>query len=133
MRTAILKYVLGAGVSCALAFAFVIRQMPSRRCQTPQRLSHQCRVWSPMHDIIVVATAMADATMVMAMDMAELQPVRLSAVRFSAGCSLRLTIMGAAHITIQTPATTHTGLPQGVQWLTACNGSDRMILVAAHT
>jgi hypothetical protein len=86
-----------------------------------------------MCNTIVVATAMADTTMVVAMDMAELQPVRLSAVRFSVGCSLRLTIMGAAHIIILAPATTHTGLPQGVQWLTACNGSDRMILIAAHT
>jgi ribosomal protein L18E len=83
-----------------------------------------------MHDTIVVATA--DATMVVAMDMAELQPVRLSAVRFSAGCWQRLTTIGAASITIQIPATTHTDLLQGVQRLTACDDSNRMIVVAAH-
>jgi hypothetical protein len=70
---------------------------------------------------IVVVGVVADG----ATTGADLQPVQFSVV-----CSLRLTIMGAAPITIRA-LPTMTGLQREMRWPTVCNGSDRMILVAA--
>ena len=117
MSTAILKYVLGAGVSCALAFSFANPSNAFPALTSTTTVKSSMPSWSPMCNTIVVA--MADATTVVAMDMAELQPVQLSAVRFLAGCSQRLMLWGRPLLRILAPATTHTDRPQGVQWLTA--------------
>ena len=57
--------------------------------------------------------------------------VDLLPVQFLAGCSLRRTIMGTP-ITIRALATI-TDHRQEMQWPTACDGLDRMILGVEHT
>ena len=98
MSTAILKYVLGAGVSCALALSFA---NPSNAFPA---LTNTATVKSLMPSLVTDARyygrGYGGRYYGRSYRYGGVQSVRLSAVQFSAGCSQRLTIMGAAPITI---------------------------------